>query len=153
MLEARLEARIFLAGSARLEARVFRILKSSARLEARSIWFELIDRLLRGVWHHVSPCVWRNYGNTSLFQFCFMLWSSNNLIITIITLCTIIHEMKTRCGRDEINMWEWIQLEDNLPDDLKKINHSFLARFPILVLIRGLRTLPVRLPVLLGPPG
>ena len=82
-----------------------------------------------------------------------MLWSSNNLIITIITLCTIIHEMKTRCGRDEINMWEWIQLEDNLPDDLKKINHSFLARFPILVLIRGLRTLPVRLPVLLGPPG
>ena len=49
-----------------------------------------------------------------------MLWSSNNLIITIITLCTIIHEMKTRCGRDEINMWEWIQLEDNLPDDLKK---------------------------------
>ena len=33
--------------------------------------------------------------------------------------------MKTRCGWDEINMWECIQLEDNLPDDPKKINHSF----------------------------
>ena len=33
--------------------------------------------------------------------------------------------MKTRCGWDEINIWECIQLEDNLPDDPKKINHLF----------------------------